>query len=265
MRPPSMRKPNLVAITTRSRLPDSARPSSSSLWNGPYTSAVSSRVTPSSSARWSVATDSASCASPYDWVIPMQPRPTHETSSPCRPSLRLASAIDPPRPLVHDVLARPACPAHRLEVAPHASSMTSRCPAGLCPLERARQFEEVVQPVRHRRVAPPLVHQVRPPAGRARPAVVGLQAVAHERDAPRLGAELLQGVPEDARVRLAVADLGRGDHRREPRAEAEALQVRVDERRVVRVGEDAQAVPPAQVREEALQAGERHGAGVPLL
>jgi hypothetical protein len=46
----SMSKPNLVAITTRSRKGARASPTSSSLMNGPYTSAVSKRVTPRSKA-----------------------------------------------------------------------------------------------------------------------------------------------------------------------------------------------------------------------
>ena len=46
--------PNFVASTTSSRRPAIARPTSSSLVNGPYMSAVSRRVTPRSSARWIV-------------------------------------------------------------------------------------------------------------------------------------------------------------------------------------------------------------------
>ena len=53
-------KPNLVATTTSSRRPLMARPTISSLWKGPYASAVSMNVTPSSSARWMVRIDSAS-------------------------------------------------------------------------------------------------------------------------------------------------------------------------------------------------------------
>src|SRR5678816_2667602 len=45
------RKPNLVAITRPSRLPRIARPNSSSFTKGPYTSAVSKKVMPSSIAR----------------------------------------------------------------------------------------------------------------------------------------------------------------------------------------------------------------------
>src|SRR6266849_6540353 len=42
--------PNLVAITTRSRIGASASPTSSSFVNGPYASAVSKNVTPPSTA-----------------------------------------------------------------------------------------------------------------------------------------------------------------------------------------------------------------------
>ena len=61
--PFSILKPNLVAMIARSRLPWSARPSSSSFVYGPYTSAVSKNVTPSSIARWMVAMDSRSSRS----------------------------------------------------------------------------------------------------------------------------------------------------------------------------------------------------------
>jgi hypothetical protein len=60
----SKRIPNLVAITTSSRRPASARPSSCSLVNGPYISAVSKNVQPSSSARLIVAIASSSSAAP---------------------------------------------------------------------------------------------------------------------------------------------------------------------------------------------------------
>jgi hypothetical protein len=56
--------PNLVAMITRSRFPLIARPTSSSFLNGPYMSAVSSMVMPSSSARWMVAMDSFSLLGP---------------------------------------------------------------------------------------------------------------------------------------------------------------------------------------------------------
>ena len=61
---PSRRLANFVASTTSSRRPEMALPTSSSLWPGPYMSAVSRKVTPSSSARWIVAIDSSSSVSP---------------------------------------------------------------------------------------------------------------------------------------------------------------------------------------------------------
>ncbi len=45
-----MPKPNFVAMTTRSRTGASASPTSASLVNGPYASAVSKNVTPHSTA-----------------------------------------------------------------------------------------------------------------------------------------------------------------------------------------------------------------------
>ena len=56
--------PNLVAITYSSRWPAIALPTSSSLVSGPYSSAVSRKLIPSSSARWIVAIDSASSVAP---------------------------------------------------------------------------------------------------------------------------------------------------------------------------------------------------------
>jgi hypothetical protein len=56
--------PNLVATTTSSRCPAIARPTSRSLVNGPYMSAVSKKVTPRSSAWWMVASDSCSSDGP---------------------------------------------------------------------------------------------------------------------------------------------------------------------------------------------------------
>ena len=56
--------PNLVATTTSSRRLAMALPTSRSLANGPYMSAVSRNVQPSSMARWMVAMDSASSAVP---------------------------------------------------------------------------------------------------------------------------------------------------------------------------------------------------------
>jgi hypothetical protein len=75
--------PNLVATTTSSWWPASARPTSRSLVNGPYMSAVSSKVTPRSRARRMVATDSparrparttgSSACSPGRWLRPADP------------------------------------------------------------------------------------------------------------------------------------------------------------------------------------------------
>ena len=87
--------PNLLASTTSSRRPAMARPTSRSLVNGPYMSAVSRNVMPRSSARWMVATDSRSSAGPYDWLIPMHPSPSSGTTRPCPPSVR-CSIPSPP-------------------------------------------------------------------------------------------------------------------------------------------------------------------------
>jgi hypothetical protein len=57
---PDILFPNLVARITWSRHSRMARPTSSSFFPTPYVSAVSRRVTPSESARWIVAMDSAS-------------------------------------------------------------------------------------------------------------------------------------------------------------------------------------------------------------
>jgi hypothetical protein len=58
--------PNLVASTTSSRCPCTARPTSLSLMKGPYPSAVSIWVTPRSRARWIVRIDSSS-----NWPAPV--------------------------------------------------------------------------------------------------------------------------------------------------------------------------------------------------
>ena len=107
---PSARRwlPNLVASTTSSRRPAIARPTSRSLVNGPYASAVSRNVIPSSSARWMVATDSWSSPGPYDWLIPMHPSPSSATTSPCRPSVR-CSMPSPPTGRPARVATRGAC------------------------------------------------------------------------------------------------------------------------------------------------------------
>src|SRR5580765_4734922 len=84
-----MSKPNLVAMITLSRIGASASPTSSSLANGPYASAVSNRVTPRSCAariRWIIACLSA--GGPYPEVMLMQPSPSAETSRLPLPSLR---------------------------------------------------------------------------------------------------------------------------------------------------------------------------------
>ena len=60
----AQRMPNFVAIVTSSRRPASAFPSSSSFVNGPYISAVSRNVQPSSIARWIVAIASGSSVVP---------------------------------------------------------------------------------------------------------------------------------------------------------------------------------------------------------
>jgi hypothetical protein len=58
----------------------------------PYTSAVSRKVSPSSSARWIVAIDSWSSVDPYHADIPMQPSPCSETTSPCVPTVRFSTS-----------------------------------------------------------------------------------------------------------------------------------------------------------------------------
>ncbi len=56
--------PNFVASTTSSRRPAMALPTRRSLAPLPYMSAVSRKLSPSSSARWIVAIDSLSSPSP---------------------------------------------------------------------------------------------------------------------------------------------------------------------------------------------------------
>ncbi len=65
--------PNFVAMTTASRSPASARPTTVSLWPVPYTSAVSKKVTPSSSPRRMAATDTSSSTSPQPDDAPSRP------------------------------------------------------------------------------------------------------------------------------------------------------------------------------------------------
>jgi hypothetical protein len=88
-RPVESSKPNFVAITTSSRTGSSASPTSSSLWNGPYTWAVSKKVTPrSTAARISAIESPRSGMGGKLWLMPMQPSPIAETSRPA-PSVRL--------------------------------------------------------------------------------------------------------------------------------------------------------------------------------
>jgi hypothetical protein len=86
-----MINPTLVARTASLRWPPaSARPTNSSLVYGPYASAVSISVIPSSRARWITAIDVASSRAvsrSYDAVMPMQPRPMIPTSGPALPSV----------------------------------------------------------------------------------------------------------------------------------------------------------------------------------
>ena len=91
---PSKEKPNLVAITTWSRTSAIALPSSSSFTNGPYTWAVSKKVTPRSTAARMRSMPSCSGTSlPYAWLSPMQPKPIAETSRPLRPSWRVIMMV----------------------------------------------------------------------------------------------------------------------------------------------------------------------------
>src|SRR5215210_8118438 len=92
----SSANPNFVAITTRSRSGASASPTSSSFTNGPYTSAVSKSVTPSSTASLrSEIISPRSGGGPREALIPMQPSPIAETSGPWVPSLRFCIARPP--------------------------------------------------------------------------------------------------------------------------------------------------------------------------
>src|SRR4029453_5039701 len=58
-------------------------------------SAVSRNVMPRSRARGMVATDSWSSPGPYDWLIPMHPSPSAETTSPWPPSVRCSMPAPP--------------------------------------------------------------------------------------------------------------------------------------------------------------------------
>src|SRR5215208_573044 len=81
-------KPNLVAITTRSRKGARASPTSSSFTNGPYTSAVSKNVPPrSTAARITAMPCCRSTAGPRPELMPIQPSPIAETSRFLLPSI----------------------------------------------------------------------------------------------------------------------------------------------------------------------------------
>src|SRR6266550_1695020 len=89
------RNPNFVAITTCFRKGATASPTSASLVNGPYTSAVSKNVMPrSNAARISAIISWRSGNGGQEKLIPMQPSPKAETSSLLFPSLRFC--IDSP-------------------------------------------------------------------------------------------------------------------------------------------------------------------------
>src|SRR5512143_1184970 len=80
--------PNLVAITTCPLNGSSASPTSSSFVNGPYTSAVSKKVIPRSTAVRRKAIISCLSVGLSPKLILMQPSPRAETSSPLFPSFR---------------------------------------------------------------------------------------------------------------------------------------------------------------------------------
>src|ERR1700690_3427491 len=94
---PLRSNPNLVAIATLPLKGASASPTSSSLVNGPYTSAVSKNVMPRSTAAWRRAVISfLSFGGPYEKLIPMQPSPIADTSKLLFPSFRF-SIVRPPK------------------------------------------------------------------------------------------------------------------------------------------------------------------------
>ena len=73
-------KPNLVARTTWSRTGSRASPTRSSFAYGPYTSAVSNRVTPRSTAvRRNSMLVARSGGGPKLWLKPIQPSPSADT------------------------------------------------------------------------------------------------------------------------------------------------------------------------------------------
>ena len=72
-----------------------------------------------------VAIASASSAGPYDWLIPMQPRPSAETSSPSDPNLRCCIDVPSISPARSTIPGRSA-PGIRLA----CRTPASRCAAG---------------------------------------------------------------------------------------------------------------------------------------
>src|SRR5580658_7569910 len=83
--------PNLVAMTTFPRNGARASPTSSSFVNGPYTSAVSKKVMPSSTLfRISEIISGLSFGGPKEKLIPIHPRPRADTSRLLFPSLRFS-------------------------------------------------------------------------------------------------------------------------------------------------------------------------------
>ncbi len=84
MVPSTMRHPNFVATTTSSRIGAIAAPTSSSFTKGPYTSAVSMKVTPCATAYRStpIMSSRSPGLGPYDIDMPIAPKPIAETSSP---------------------------------------------------------------------------------------------------------------------------------------------------------------------------------------
>src|SRR4051794_32184147 len=90
----SARRPALVATNGRSPRAASALRIRSSERPSPYTSAVSSSVTPASSAASSTAAASSSETSPQSPPSCQVPRPTTETSAPVRPSGRVSRGVE---------------------------------------------------------------------------------------------------------------------------------------------------------------------------
>ena len=89
---PSQRRPHFVKTSTSSptRYGASARPTTSSECPSPYTAAVSTQLTPSSTARRIAAIESSSSTSPqpkrHGPPIAQAPKPTVESSGPSSPS-----------------------------------------------------------------------------------------------------------------------------------------------------------------------------------